>query len=541
MKQVMIVDDEPLTRYAIRKLISQNFPLLQVIDEADNGIDAIQKVELLKPDIVFMDIKMPGMNGIDAAKKILSQNAEIHIIILTAYDHFSFIQEALEIGIEGYLLKPISKGITIEKIQNIIHRIEKIDAINRNLKVKEQNMEAVIHMAQKDFVDQMISKNFDAVSIQEYVRFLNLNVTFGYFICIELPQVKEKLYQGSLSRERDRGKVIESINRYLPFASQFIIASPFGNKIVVFMYETDAYRADQYQDSIMIATNLIHKLRLIEKIQVKIGIGKGYHELEYFNESFHQALKALQSIQGDSDTTIDLKLDNIKHISNLEDRDFDVMDEYPIEALNSLKDKIQLGSFEECILIAHDVIRQLCLKQLTLPVIKEYCIQLVYDLKNWCIYSEKRCSCSNSDFVQHVLEANLLEEVESIIIIQVDLIINDLLQYTENLEKRYTQALFDYIELNYKKNISLDDLASVINKSSQYTSKLFKDIFNINFIDYLTLKRMDYAKELLLNSHYKIKDISQSVGYDDSNYFCRMFKKHTGLTPKEFQSRSVKK
>lgn len=129
MKTVMIVDDEPLTRYALRKLISNNFPELEVVAEVDNGLDAVTKARKLVPDLTFMDIKMPGQTGIEASEQILDELPGLHIIILTAYDHFfSYIQKALEIGVEGYLLKPISKDIVVRKITEIIKRIELLDA-----------------------------------------------------------------------------------------------------------------------------------------------------------------------------------------------------------------------------------------------------------------------------------------------------------------------------------------------------------------------------------------------------------------------------
>ncbi len=86
------------------------------------------KARKLVPDLTFMDIKMPGQTGIEASEQILDELPGLHIIILTAYDHFSYIQKALEIGVEGYLLKPISKDIVVRKITEIIKRIELLDA-----------------------------------------------------------------------------------------------------------------------------------------------------------------------------------------------------------------------------------------------------------------------------------------------------------------------------------------------------------------------------------------------------------------------------
>ena len=98
-----------------------------------------------------------------------------------------------------------------------------------------------------------------------------------------------------------------------------------------------------------------------------------------------------------------------------------------------------------------------------------------------------------------------------------------------------TSVIYDYIHNNYKKNITLDDVASLIDMSSQYTSKLFKELFEVNFTDYILELRIEAAKDRLTGSMMKIKDIAGEVGYDDANYFCRIFKKRIGMTPKEYR------
>ena len=88
---------------------------------------------------------------------------------------------------------------------------------------------------------------------------------------------------------------------------------------------------------------------------------------------------------------------------------------------------------------------------------------------------------------------------------------------------------------NYTKNISLDDVSKVVNISPYYFSKLFKEEAGVNFIDYLTKKRIDYAKELLEDNTYSIKEVCAMCGYSDPNYFSRIFKKKENVTPSEYR------
>jgi two-component system, response regulator YesN len=110
MARVLIVDDEELSRIAVRKLLSRLFPDALPVGEAENGRLAVELALSLRPDIVLMDIRLPAMNGIDAAKAILAELPDTRIIVLSAYDSFGFAQRAINIGVCGYLLKPVAEA-----------------------------------------------------------------------------------------------------------------------------------------------------------------------------------------------------------------------------------------------------------------------------------------------------------------------------------------------------------------------------------------------------------------------------------------------
>ncbi len=110
MASVLIVDDEELSRIAVRKLLSRLFPSVLVAGEAATGRAAVELALSLRPDVVLMDIRIPGMNGMEAAQAILSGPRRVKVIVLSAYDSFAFAQRAINIGVSGYLLKPVSEA-----------------------------------------------------------------------------------------------------------------------------------------------------------------------------------------------------------------------------------------------------------------------------------------------------------------------------------------------------------------------------------------------------------------------------------------------
>ncbi len=117
---VLIADDEDLARYTIKILISRNHPDLDVVAEAVNGDEAVRLVNEHNPDLAILDIRMPVLNGLDAARKIRKNNPKTAILILTAYEDFSSAQQAVNAGVNGYLLKPVTPedfAIRLESIR----------------------------------------------------------------------------------------------------------------------------------------------------------------------------------------------------------------------------------------------------------------------------------------------------------------------------------------------------------------------------------------------------------------------------------------
>lgn len=111
------------------------------------------------------------------------------------------------------------------------------------------------------------------------------------------------------------------------------------------------------------------------------------------------------------------------------------------------------------------------------------------------------------------------------------------MQKTDSIVHSQKDVIKDYIDRNYKKDISAKDVASILGYSDVYFSKVFKQLFDDNFINYLTKIRMDRAKLLLKDVSFNIKEVGKSVGYADSNYFTKVFKRSIGISPSEYRSK----
>ena len=111
------------------------------------------------------------------------------------------------------------------------------------------------------------------------------------------------------------------------------------------------------------------------------------------------------------------------------------------------------------------------------------------------------------------------------------------MQKTDSIVHSQKDVIKDYIDRNYKKDISAKDVAGILGYSDVYFSKVFKQLFDDNFINYLTKIRIDRAKVLLKDISFNIKEVGKSVGYADSNYFTKVFKRSIGMSPSEYRNR----
>lgn len=116
--KILIVDDHEIFRNGVRQLLDQENDI-NVIGEASDGIEAIEKAKALNPNIVLMDISMPRMSGIEAAKELLSANKELKVLLLSLYDKEEYILKAIKMGAHGYILKDESNKVFLKAIRKV--------------------------------------------------------------------------------------------------------------------------------------------------------------------------------------------------------------------------------------------------------------------------------------------------------------------------------------------------------------------------------------------------------------------------------------
>ena len=156
MYRILIADDEGLMLEAFKGIILAEFGEKCIVETAKTGRVVIEKAETFHPDIVFMDIHMPGINGIQAMREIRKFNNSALFYVISAYDKFDYAKDAIDLGVEKYLTKPISKGKIISVVEEATAKVDKVRDQRSNLLKIQEKLETVIPVVESSYVSALL-------------------------------------------------------------------------------------------------------------------------------------------------------------------------------------------------------------------------------------------------------------------------------------------------------------------------------------------------------------------------------------------------
>lgn len=178
MYKLLIADDEAFERKAMRFILKKSFTDIEIVEDATTGEEAVELSKKHKPDIIIMDIKMPEKSGLEAQQSISKFLPDVKTIILTAYDNFSFAQNAIRLGVVDYILKPAKPKELSESISKIISLL-KSENVNSSNSVDLVSDKDTIHKA-IEYINKNFSENISLESVAEHIH-LNPQYFSRYF------------------------------------------------------------------------------------------------------------------------------------------------------------------------------------------------------------------------------------------------------------------------------------------------------------------------------------------------------------------------
>lgn len=530
MYRVLIADDEGIMREALKNIIESNFGNECELAFAKTGRAVVELAETFRPDIAFMDIHMPGINGIQAIREIRKFNSSIKFIIITAYDKFSYAKDAVNLGVLDYLTKPIKRSLVVEVLERAMKQLdEERQKRSDNLKIQEK-LETVIPIVENGFVNSMILQEGGSSDISYYKMLLDIPQVYAYVVLLQFGLPSEK---GILTTPVGMSVKAQSFYPELcGICKEFfncIVGPIMTNRIVLVVpCEDDSQEYAERIRTIEQARHLTRKLAGRFEAKFRAGIGKTY-PMEELKTSYREAYRALSQ-----------SISSVAHCDDVSVRGTYV-DDYPEELERKLF--LQVGRadwnaarqtanefFDWMIRNYYDDRESIQLKVLEFVIWAERDAFMNGGIDTYSFHSRK-------DYMTSVLVCPDYRSLREWFLQKLE----DVCKKIETKKQEQSGGIVSkakaYIDENFSKELSLDEVSRVVNISPYYFSKLFKEESGENFIEYLTKVRIAHARELLKNPDLSIKEICVMSGYSDPNYFSRIFKKQEEVTPSEYRER----
>lgn len=516
MYSLLIADDEQITRKAIKVLVSKYLPEITEVFEADSGRSAIELAANAHPDIVCMDIKMPGINGIEAITVIKERAPATEVIIISAYDEFDFAKEAMQLGISHYLLKPISREEFLAAITDVIkQKFQQRKKRDSEFNLQEQVSKVRSELSRQVAYALMIG---DIDKLEDYHYLQTIGGDMGGV------SVVADFHGGHKSNEELKAycnRAYQHISNYLDQPCKGVVSNSPGAKVISFIFNYEGERDTEawIQREVRCLAGVIGEYG---GVSVCVGCGTYADSLEQMYTSYSAAARAAMNGDGVSGVTIcrpaehwgdykyPIKLEGeIFRAISLEDRDaalelFAELFAYVVAYSEGSREFIYKQMFVFSIGLA-----RLCVEK-GIEDVSNLGLEYMYDtvaIRGWCEMRIEKCIRNLHDLKD---------------------------DYSDDL----ISDAIAFIERSYDQVISLSDISGKVNLSSFYFTKLFKAKTGMTFVEYLTDYRMKVAKKLLEESmELRVQDVGERVGYMDYKYFCKCFRKNTGITPATYRSR----
>ncbi|MCD8022960.1 MAG: response regulator [Lachnospiraceae bacterium] len=531
MYRILIADDEGLMLESLKKIILDQYSDQCEIETAKTGRAVIEKAESFHPDIVFLDIQMPGINGIQAMKEIRKSNSTALFYIISAYDKFDYAKEAIDLGVEKYLTKPITRKTVLAIVDEAMKKVDHNRKIRSTQLQVQEKLEIIIPVVEQSMITGLLFQP-EMQDVGYYLQLLDIEEKNGYIMVVQFGTE----YRGGRLVSPVRMSV-QAQDFYPEFRtivkdSLNCIVGPVMSNCIVLLVPLQS-SSITYEERIEFVEKAHHLATVLEdrlSAKFRIGIGR-VRRMEDLQYSYREALRSLNGSKSRVIHAEDLQASGIykeEFPDETERRIFRFL-----EAGNTSAMLTELLDFYEWMTCHYpDDHDNICLKVLELIIRAE---RTAFDLgtTNYSFSDRK-------DYLSTALSFPDYESLGQWFSEKMTAVCDTIHNYRESQSNSVVKKAKHYIQENYSHDISLDDVSRAVNISPYYFSKVFKEESGENFIEYLTRIRIEKAKELLEKPELSVKAISSMCGYADPNYFSRSFKKQTDMTPREYRAKLLK-
>ncbi|MFP3155928.1 response regulator [Lachnospiraceae bacterium ZAX-1] len=531
MYTIIVADDEEEIRRSLIRKIDWDSVGFQVVGEAENGIEALELVEQLEPDLLLTDIRMPFVSGIDLARQVREIRPTMQIAFLSGYEEFSYAQQAIQYNIVSYMLKPISAVQLTEELKKIKEKIDQ--------KFKECSSKSVSQkkIEKSEFLMPLlldrVQDREEGTEHQELIRdAISCGILSGKGVgdlrfAVIVTTITDKEGKGHTTRASVNA-VDSILKKYVKYSSVYV-----RGRIVSLLMATPM-GFEKYLH--VLVEDIVQSVSRIMRLNASIGISRVVNELTSCHECYLEALNAI-SYSGREGGQV--------HFITDEER----VEDFDHEAIQKTEENFENlfrgGTMEELRAYMTGFFQKIEQREVS-QTVASFVLQRLVTVVFQTIYA-----IAGNEAVQKLQQKFPLQHASAaggkgqMLQFYIDLctaareLITD--QRKNNSKLLCNKAIKIIGEQYTDPSLSLVFVSAEIAVSPNYLSSLLKIDTGSTFKDLLTKKRIEMAKELLLCTSMKVREITEKCGYSDQNYFSYCFKKYAGVSPNSYRRSNEEK
>lgn len=534
MYKIILVDDEEEIRLGMLRKIKWNELGFEVVGTASNGIEALDLVEKLTPNVILTDIQMPYMDGLEFLEEAIKLVPSVKKIIFSGYDVFEYAQRAITLHVDSYVLKPFSLNEISDILSNLKITMDREWEEKRNLEMLQDNYEESFEVMRNSFLLSSLSGNLSKSLSALKVKQLGLKFDSNYICCVVLDSQHSNISPLTKGLFEGREELIPLAIRQIVESSvgkeRTIYSVIIGEQVAVLVTLNDklelGYLINKFNDVCRESQEVVSK----HVVAGMGGIYNSFYESRYSYREAHEALSYSFLLNSPLSFTT-----YIRDVEKTSTEDLVFSEEEERAVINAVK----FGGLEKIESIIDELFSKLESLRPSVSQYQLYLLQIVTVLSKII----RACDLETKDKIND--ELIILSEkikIQPIHLMKQSLkkiacTISERLQFEVlNSSKAIINKSQFYIENHFNESdLSVEKLSNELGLSPTYFSTLFKKEIGISFINYLTDIRLAYAIKLLETTDDKTYIISEKIGYIDPNYFSYVFKKKFGVPPTKYR------
>lgn len=512
--KVIVADDEPIMRKAMSSLIHWEKIGCELVCLAENGFEVMQQLKTLNPDILILDIQMPGKSGIEIAQYISQNKIPVKVILLTAFADFSYAQSAVKYGVIDYVIKTGTMDAIIAAVEKAKAQIEE-----ERMKMCLESMQPL----QENFLKAVFDGSlYESEEIREQAEKLCINLQKGMLAIVIRFRMTDMKRQGE-------HRTYKSLLNFLGMVFGKWMIHGFAIKkctLVVVLYDI----GENYEQEISRkGSQVIDMMENFMGLKVSIGVGNPVKEVTDLKETYSKAEYAVWKCFFDESSRIEF-YSKCHTVDKSFVRDADKQQEDLCYAIKRGASEEALELFSNLLEAQYNAGEPVDVILNSGISIRNYCRKLMMEYEK-TMYDVTPYESSISEMINQCMHVSEYRPIMETIIRAT----SDYLKIAVSGKNMLIQECERYIHNNYDKCITVADVARSIGTSPSYLSRIFKDETGDTIIHTINQKKIEKAKEYLDITNMKIYEIAVKLGFENITYFSRFFKKYTGISPKEYR------